>query len=79
MLRKATMETNTPTTANKLQVCWKRARSLVHCLPNSRVTTIYDDKIITEQVKKDFIKMVPDMTHDDKAYCIPHHSVKKTL
>ena len=57
------------------EICWKRARSLVHRL--SHLLQIYD-KIIAEQVKKGFIEMVSN-THRNlnKVHYIPHHCIKK--
>ena len=59
------------------EVCWKRARSLVHRLSQTPDLLQTYDKIIAEQVKKGFIEMVPDTSDDNKTHYIPHHCIKK--
>ena len=60
------------------EICWKRARFLVHRLSQTPKLLLTYDKIIAEQVKKGFIEMVPNTDHNlNKVHYIPHHCIKK--
>ena len=60
------------------EVCLKRARSLVHRLSQTPGLLQIYNNIITDQIEREFIELVPNTADiPSKTHYIPHHCVKK--
>ena len=66
-----------PPLPSNRHVCEKRARSLAHKLSNTpNLLKLYGD-IISDQLKRGFIKQVRESEIPSQCHFIPHHPVKK--
>ena len=66
-----------PPLPDNFNVCQKCTRSLAHQLTQSAGLLETYNKILEEQLSKDFIKPVPSPKKSDNAHYIPHHLVRK--
>ena len=66
-----------PTLPDNFNVCQKRTRSLAYRLAQSAGLLQTYDNILKEQLRRDFIELVPHPKKSDTAHYIPHHPVKK--
>ena len=58
-------------------MCQKHTRSLAYRLVQSTGLLQTYDNILKEQLRRDFIELVPNPKKSDTAHYIPHHPVKK--
>ena len=66
-----------PPLPDNFNVCQKHTRSLAYRLAQSAGLLQTYNNILKEQLRRDFIELVPNPKKSDIAHYIPHHPVKK--